>query len=92
MKGLAYPHSTWSIIDESYPILYSNENWRIYNGPADSEENVRNLETPPLSFMLSIRNADPQDIPVILSFIRELAEYEREPKAVQATEADLRRD
>jgi GNAT superfamily N-acetyltransferase len=42
--------------------------------------------------MLSIRNADPQDIPVILSFIRELAEYEREPKAVQATEADLRRD
>jgi GNAT superfamily N-acetyltransferase len=42
--------------------------------------------------MLSIRNAVSQDIPVILSFIRELAEYEREPKAVQATEADLRRD
>src|SRR5712664_628437 len=42
--------------------------------------------------MLSIRNADPQDIPVILSFIRELAEYEREPEAVYATENDLRRD
>ena len=42
--------------------------------------------------MLSIRSAVSQDIPVILSFIRELAEYEREPKAVQATEADLRRD
>jgi len=42
--------------------------------------------------MLSIRKAVSQDIPVILSFIRELAEYEREPKAVQATEADLRHD
>ncbi|TMI19078.1 GNAT family N-acetyltransferase [Candidatus Bathyarchaeota archaeon] len=42
--------------------------------------------------MLHIRKADPQDIPTILSFIRELAEYEREPNAVHATEDDLRRD
>jgi GNAT superfamily N-acetyltransferase len=42
--------------------------------------------------MLGIRKAVSQDIPVILSFIRELAEYEREPKAVHATEVDLRRD
>ncbi len=42
--------------------------------------------------MLSIRKAVSQDIPVILSFIHELAEYEREPKAVHPTEADLRRD
>jgi GNAT superfamily N-acetyltransferase len=42
--------------------------------------------------MLSIRNAVSQDIPVILSFIRESAEYEREAKAVYATEADRRRD
>jgi GNAT superfamily N-acetyltransferase len=42
--------------------------------------------------MLGIRKAVSQDIPVILSFIRELAEHEREPKAVHATEADLRRD
>ena len=42
--------------------------------------------------MLHIRKADPQDIPTILSFIRELAEYEREPNAVHATEDDRRRD
>ena len=39
-----------------------------------------------------IRPATPADVPVILRFIRELAEYEGEPKAVLATEADLLRD
>src|SRR6266571_9552805 len=41
--------------------------------------------------MLKIREANPEDVPLILSFIRELAEYEREPNAVRATEDDLRR-
>lgn len=35
---------------------------------------------------LTIRHANPADIPTILRFIRELAHYEREPKAVVATE------
>ncbi len=42
--------------------------------------------------ILTIRPATPHDIPTILRFIRELAEYEREPHAVVATEADLLRD
>ena len=42
--------------------------------------------------MLSIRNATPADIPVMLELIRGLAKYEREPDAVVATEEDLRRD
>ena len=42
--------------------------------------------------MLSIRNATANDLALILFFIRQLAEYEREPDAVVATEADLRRD
>lgn len=42
--------------------------------------------------MLSIRNATPADVPVILDFIRGLADYEREPNAVVATEQDLLRD
>src|SRR6266571_4744983 len=42
--------------------------------------------------MLKLRKAVPQDIPLILSFIRELAEYERAPNAVSCTETDLRRD
>lgn len=42
--------------------------------------------------MLSIRNATAADVPIILDFIRGLAEYEREPKAVIATEQDLLRD
>ena len=41
---------------------------------------------------LVIRPALPADVPTILSFIRELALYEREPDAVLATEADLLRD
>lgn len=39
-----------------------------------------------------IRAAERRDIPQILTFIRALAEYEREPDAVTATEADLERD
>lgn len=42
-----------------------------------------------MSSDLEIRTAVEEDIPVILNFIRLLAEYEREPDAVVATEADL---
>jgi GNAT superfamily N-acetyltransferase len=36
-----------------------------------------------------IREAQPSDVPVLLELVRELAEYEREPDAVVATEDDL---
>jgi len=42
--------------------------------------------------MLKLRKAAAKDIPLMLSFIRELAEYERAPNAVACTEQDLRRD
>jgi GNAT superfamily N-acetyltransferase len=42
--------------------------------------------------MLTIRPATPDDIPEILAFIRELAEYEKEPASAVATHADLLRD
>lgn len=42
--------------------------------------------------MLNIRPGRASDAQLILQFIRELAEYEREPRAVTATEADLVRD
>ena len=42
--------------------------------------------------MLDIRPATPADVPLILEFIRGLAEYEREPQAAVATEGDLLRD
>lgn len=41
---------------------------------------------------ITIRPATSADVPQILSFIRALAAYEREPGAVTATEADLLRD
>jgi len=40
----------------------------------------------------TIRAAVAGDVPQILEFIRALAEYEREPDAVTATESDLLRD
>lgn len=42
--------------------------------------------------MLSIRPAAPEDIPLILAFIRELAEYERAPEQAVARSEDLLRD
>lgn len=39
--------------------------------------------------MTMIRSATPADVPAILRFIRELADFEREPDAVKATEAGL---
>lgn len=39
---------------------------------------------------ISIRAATENDLPLILTLIHELAEYEREPDAVEATEEDLR--
>lgn len=42
--------------------------------------------------MIHIRPATPADVPEILALIHELAEYEKQPDAVVATEADLLRD
>jgi GNAT superfamily N-acetyltransferase len=39
----------------------------------------------------TIRRAEPGDIPLIASLIRDLAEYERDPEAAKATDEDLRR-
>jgi GNAT superfamily N-acetyltransferase len=42
--------------------------------------------------MTTIRAATADDAALILQFVRELAEYEREPDAVKLTEAELLRD
>ncbi len=42
--------------------------------------------------MLNIRTASVTDVPLILQFIRELAEYERAPEQAVATAENLRRD
>ena len=42
--------------------------------------------------MLRIRSAVKEDVGVMLQLVRELAEYEREPDAVVATEEDFLRD
>ena len=42
--------------------------------------------------MLTLRPATAADVPLILSLVRALAEYERDPAAVVATEGDLLRD
>ncbi|MBA3543757.1 MAG: GNAT family N-acetyltransferase [Chthoniobacterales bacterium] len=44
----------------------------------------------PIASQFSIRLAGPADVPTILSLIRELAEYERAPDEVVATEEQLR--
>lgn len=41
---------------------------------------------------MSIRPARPDDVPAILGLVKELAEYERMPHAVVATEESLARD
>nr|WP_246086809.1 GNAT family N-acetyltransferase [Nocardioides humi] len=40
---------------------------------------------------VGVRVATPDDVPDVLRLIRALAEYEREPEAVETTEDDLRR-
>jgi len=42
--------------------------------------------------MIAIRRAVAGDVPQILTFVRELADYEKVPHEVKATEADLLRD
>jgi GNAT superfamily N-acetyltransferase len=42
--------------------------------------------------MMRIREANREDVPLILEFVRDLAEYERAPGAVQVIEAELLRD
>jgi diamine N-acetyltransferase len=41
--------------------------------------------------MLTLRPAVPADASLIVSYIRELAEYERDPEAAVVTEADIQR-
>lgn len=46
----------------------------------------------PAMSSIEIRPATPEDVPLILSFIKELAEYERAPDAVTATEELLHKN
>src|SRR3989442_2255304 len=39
MKALPYPLGAWAIVDESYSVLYSHENWKMWNG-LEFDENV----------------------------------------------------
>jgi len=41
--------------------------------------------------MLKLRSATPADVPLMLEYIRELAEYERAPEKVVARAEDLER-
>lgn len=50
------------------------------------------MTTPQTAASLLIREATPADVPEMLAFVRELAEYERAPHAAIATEADFLRD
>ncbi len=38
---------------------------------------------------LTLQTATPEDIPVLLDFVHQLAAYEKEPDAVEATQADI---
>jgi GNAT superfamily N-acetyltransferase len=42
--------------------------------------------------VLSLRPATREDVPLVVQFIRDLAEYEKEPASARATEGDLLRD
>jgi GNAT superfamily N-acetyltransferase len=54
------------------------------------ERNAAVSTTPSTSTSITIRTATAHDVPLILSFIRQLAEYERLLDAVKATEEQLR--
>ncbi len=41
--------------------------------------------------MITLREATPEDIPLILQFIQDLADYEKEPAAAGATSEDIQR-
>jgi hypothetical protein len=43
MAALPYPLSAWSIVDESYSILYSNENWKMANGLEFDENFMKSI-------------------------------------------------
>ncbi|HEX3364454.1 GNAT family N-acetyltransferase [Phenylobacterium sp.] len=51
-----------------------------------------NALQPPISSKVQVRVASSADAPLILEFIKALAEYERLGHDVEATEADIRRD
>lgn len=40
---------------------------------------------------LTLQPATPEDVPVLLDFVKQLADYEKEPDAVEATQADIHR-
>ncbi len=43
MGTLPYPLSSWALIDESYSVLNSHENWKMYNGLEFDEDFMKRL-------------------------------------------------
>jgi GNAT superfamily N-acetyltransferase len=57
-----------------------------------SQQTSSQTAYPRITSQLLIRPAVPDDVPEMLAFIRELAEYERQPESAVATAEDLLRD
>jgi GNAT superfamily N-acetyltransferase len=73
-----------------WSVAYANEATRLRTtGGAASSPLAPSPATPSSSLLphLRLRYATAADAPVVLGFIRELAEFEREPEAVVTTEA-----
>src|SRR5262245_30711724 len=60
-----------------------------FDQPADLQHRIQTMTTSPNQ--IQIRPATPADVPLILSLVRELAEYERALDQVVATEETLHR-
>src|SRR5207245_3971758 len=43
MKALPHPLGAWAIVDESYSVLYSHENWKMSNGLEFDENFMKNV-------------------------------------------------
>jgi hypothetical protein len=43
MKGMPFPLSAWAVVDESYSVLFSNENWKMYDGLKFDEDFMKSI-------------------------------------------------
>jgi GNAT superfamily N-acetyltransferase len=88
-RGTAFLLCLRSRTDPRFPKYPALPRWQCagYDPPGSDERTP--VPEPSLPSALRIRTATPADVPVILAFIEQLADYERLRHEVRATEAAL---
>ena len=87
MKALPYPLSAWAIVDESYSVLYSHENWKMYNGLEFDENFMKSVSVQKARHAELFLSSSRRPRRLFLKCVSDVSESKKTPIALKLDKA-----